>query len=318
MLGHAPTSVPALAGIAVAHAKVACGLLDGHSARREVTATAADVERLAVRSVRGLGLVQSAPCLGAVAARARQWMQSHGHCELARYVPLQRHMHDPCHCRARCSIGSAVRDDTETPLDTLGGWLQVAEGGLRCVVNFSRPKIFTKFFGLPSSGCFCYSSLSMDTPPHTREPVHDLIAILLASGRFSDPEIAERCAVSVTLVATLRGSPLFQALVNGYKERFADKAVERVIEDIFNDTRANFEWLKGLRDHPDEIAYHDDPKMRRLQLRASEVLFERQVPKRAESRPADPLRSLGEAVVARLERAAAADDAVDVTPKEET
>lgn len=156
----------------------------------------------------------------------------------------------------------------------------------------------------------------MDTPPHTREPVHDLIAILLASGRFSDAEIAERCAVSVTLVATLRGSPLFQALVNGYKERFADKAVERVIEDIFNDTRANFEWLRGLRERPDDAAYHDDPKMRRLQLRASEVLFERQVPKRAESRPADPLRSLGEAVVARLERAAAADDAVDVTPKE--
>lgn len=150
----------------------------------------------------------------------------------------------------------------------------------------------------------------MDESPNSKEPVHDLIAILLASGRFSDDEIAARCAVSSTLVLTLRGSPLFQALVNGYKEKFADKAIDRVIEDVFADTRHNFEWLKKLRDEGPALG----AKEARLQLRASEVLFDRQIPKRAEKIAPTVGIVFDERMVRRLENAMAVDEAIDVTP----
>jgi AcrR family transcriptional regulator len=141
-------------------------------------------------------------------------------------------------------------------------------------------------------------------PPHSREPVQDLMAILLATGRFTDADVAARCGVSRQTVHTWCSSPLFQALIESYKQKFADQAIDRVLDAVLADADANWKWLQGLRGN----AYDTDPKVLRLQLRAAEVLFDRQLPKRAERPVGDPARVLGEAVLRRLEKAAADDD----------
>jgi hypothetical protein len=149
----------------------------------------------------------------------------------------------------------------------------------------------------------------VDESPHTRERARLLMAILFASGAYTDDEIAQRCGTGVAVVRTLRQSPLFMALVNSCRERFREKAIDYVLDDIMADAPDNVAWLKKMRGS-EPVVY--DPKLARLQLRAAEVLFSRQVPKPIEQKDVRVGVVLSTQAVERLARIAAVDEAIDV------
>lgn len=147
-----------------------------------------------------------------------------------------------------------------------------------------------------------------DDSPHTRERARLLMAILFASGAYTDEQIAERCNTGIAVVRVMRQSPLFMALVNSCRERFREKCMDYVLDDIMADAAGNVGWLKDVRDGN----VVDDPKSLRVRLRASELLYSRQVPKPVEQKDVRVGVVLSPQITERLRATAAIDEAIDV------
>lgn len=113
----------------------------------------------------------------------------------------------------------------------------------------------------------------------TDVPVNQVIAMLLAAGKFTVPEIGRQTGVPLSRIYALRASPLFQQLVTEWATRFQEEAIDEVIKEIRDDALSNVRFLKDVRDAREDM----DPKTMPFRMRASEMLFDRQLPKRADN-----------------------------------
>lgn len=149
-----------------------------------------------------------------------------------------------------------------------------------------------------------------DQTPQTLKPKHELAAMLLATGRYTDKDIAERLKFSRARLSVLKRSPLFQTLVTAFKSRIHEKTLDEATRALMDDTPTNIKVLKQLRDG-DFV----DPKVARVQLGAAALLFDRQVPKTVHTtREVSGTVTLEKRDQARLTAVAAEDDPIDVTP----
>lgn len=103
-----------------------------------------------------------------------------------------------------------------------------------------------------------------------------VVAALLASKKYEVPEIAEMVGLAPSVIYQWQESELFQALVAGYKKRFTAEEFDELKSLLRRDGPTNFEFLRAVRDG--EIL-DVDAKLLTLRLRASEVLFDKQVAK---------------------------------------
>jgi hypothetical protein len=121
----------------------------------------------------------------------------------------------------------------------------------------------------------------MEGPPAKVNTKHELAALLLATGRFTVGEVADRVGLHVNGLARLRALPEFQQQVAGYQERLLEKALEKemaVLDAVMGDAPKNLRFLTGTRDGE----FEDDEKRMHVRLKAGLALFDRQAPKRVE------------------------------------
>ena len=110
------------------------------------------------------------------------------------------------------------------------------------------------------------------TPPERQE----MLAMMLATGRFTIKKISELLNISPPTIRTLRDSPLFQQLVKKYQAEIYHSVVDKALSDVLADAEHNVEFIKKVRDGAEE----DDPKTLATRLRAAQWLGERQLPVR--------------------------------------
>ncbi len=145
--------------------------------------------------------------------------------------------------------------------------------------------------------------------PLTLKPRHELAAMLIATGRYTDKEIAEHLHITPTRLAVVKRSPLFQVLVTKFRERVHEAIYQDAVSEIMEDAQKNIKVLKGLRDG-DFI----DAKVAKVQLGAAAILFDRQVPKTVHTtREVSGTVTLEKKDASRLAAIAEEDDAIDTT-----
>lgn len=152
--------------------------------------------------------------------------------------------------------------------------------------------------------------------PLTLKPRHELAAMLMATGRYTDAEIAAQLHMAPARLSIVKRSPLFQVLVTKFKERVHEAIYQDAVSEIMNDAPQNIKVLKQLRDGD-----FMDAKIAKVQLGAAALLFDRQVPKTTHStQDVRTTVTLEKKDAARLTAIAAEDDtvvdttAVTVTP----
>jgi hypothetical protein len=98
--------------------------------------------------------------------------------------------------------------------------------------------------------------------------------MLVATHKYTAVEIAKAIGVPTQRVATFKESPLFLTLVAEYERRFAVSASEAKLMDQ-EDIDKTVKVLREFRDG----SIPDSPGFASLRLRATQSLFERQLPK---------------------------------------
>jgi len=130
-------------------------------------------------------------------------------------------------------------------------------------------------------------------------PRHEQAAALLAAGEMPDGEVARRVGMNPNWLSQLKKRPDFQALVERYQERVVEGTLERVRKNLERDAPRNLRFLTETRDGN----FADDEKAMGVRLRASQILFDRQVPKRDEVERGGVTIVINQEAVKRLEKA---------------
>lgn len=147
-----------------------------------------------------------------------------------------------------------------------------------------------------------------NSPPLTLKPRHELAAMLLATGRFTDEEVAQKIGITRPRLTVIKRSPLFQVLVTRWKEHVHSRAFDDIMGELMADAPKNIKEIQKLRDG-DFV----DPKVARVQLGAAALLFDRQIPKTVHStREITGTVTLEKREASRLAAVAVEDDAIDV------
>jgi len=150
----------------------------------------------------------------------------------------------------------------------------------------------------------------MSNLPLQLKPRHELAAMLMATGRYLDKDIAERLHMTPGRLSVLKNSPLFQVLVTRFKERVHETAIDEATRAVMDDSKENLKVIKQLRDGD-----FMDPKIARVQLGAASLLFDRQVPKTVHTtREVTGTVTLEKRDADRLGAVSVEDAAIDVTP----
>lgn len=137
--------------------------------------------------------------------------------------------------------------------------------------------------------------MASNGPPDTLNHRHDLVASLLGTGLYTESEVAKLTNYSTEHIRRLKQSPLFQRLVEAYQERCYKAPLAKAAAHVAQDAVKNAEFLTSVRNGD----IMDDKDEMRARLRASEVLFSRQM----------PVRSPGERTPAQIVININADDA---------
>lgn len=103
-----------------------------------------------------------------------------------------------------------------------------------------------------------------------------MLAMLLATGRFTTKQISELTGFSPVHIRTVRKSPLFKELIKKYQETIFHSIVDQALADVLADAPDNVQWLKDVRDGEVD----DEPQSLSVRVRAASALFERQIPRR--------------------------------------
>ena len=134
-------------------------------------------------------------------------------------------------------------------------------------------------------------------------------ALLVAQGRLSDTEIAAQLGLKRHAVREWKKRDDFRAMVEEFSRQIIAGSVQSVQERLTSDAPRNVQFLADVRDGN----FQDDTQRMRVRLRASEALFDRQVPKHA---PADGAIKvvIDQRLLGQMARAMRADGAdVDAT-----
>lgn len=112
--------------------------------------------------------------------------------------------------------------------------------------------------------------------PISRTPIErqEMLAMMLATGRFTIKKISELLNISPPTIRTLRDSPLFQQLVKKYQAEIYSTVIDKAFNDVLADAEHNVDWMKKVRDG--EIV--DEAKNLSVRLRAASWLGDRQLP----------------------------------------
>lgn len=139
-------------------------------------------------------------------------------------------------------------------------------------------------------------------------------ALMLASGKFSQAEIAETTGVSTDKLSILERSPLFQTAVTRFKDRLYAEHRDRLMADLMADAAENLEFIRLAR----RGEVQDTPAMLSKRLVAALALFDRALPHKVDAAPAAAVQVVINADTAqRFERAFAEAKAVPAVEDEE-
>lgn len=146
-------------------------------------------------------------------------------------------------------------------------------------------------------------------PPKELTPRHEVAAMLLATGMYKDVEIARRVGFEDSrYLSTLKRSPEFVALVDKFKTQLHERGIDEALRMLMDDVKPNLQFIQAVRDG----TIDDHPSVTANRLRASQILFDRQMPKRTQVETTTSGHVVLEhAIVRRLADTAAE---IDVTP----
>lgn len=144
-------------------------------------------------------------------------------------------------------------------------------------------------------------------------PPNQVVAMLLATGKYTVLEIARQLSVPPSRIYALKSSQLFQTLVAEYAARFQSDAIDDVMHELREDALHNVKFLMNVRDGKEK----DSPKDMPFRMRAAEILFDRQLPKKTDQGSATPkvVVNISTERRTRMEAAMTEDggDVIDVT-----
>lgn len=109
---------------------------------------------------------------------------------------------------------------------------------------------------------------------------HHIMATLLAAG-LSREEVAKQCGVRPETVSVVQRSPLMKAIVAKLQAELAAQTIGRVADRLTNDADKNLSFIQSVRDRSVEGGFVKDEMPYRM--KAAEMLFDRQVPRRTEA-----------------------------------
>jgi hypothetical protein len=111
--------------------------------------------------------------------------------------------------------------------------------------------------------------------------VQEMVALLSAFRRFSGGQIAIALHIPAERVVELQAQPAVQEMAEALRAILPRPG--ELNELLMSDAERNIRWLRGLREgRVDGEKLGTDAKMLRVRSRAAEVLFDRQVAKKAE------------------------------------
>jgi hypothetical protein len=137
----------------------------------------------------------------------------------------------------------------------------------------------SKTLGLYGSATrrWCVPKKLPSTSTPARQPERqEMLAMLLATGRFTMAQISELSGYQPSTIRTMRRSPVFRELIKRYQKTIYHSIVDQALADLLQDAPENVEWLKNVRDG--QVV--DDPSALAVRARAATTLLDRQIPKR--------------------------------------
>lgn len=108
-------------------------------------------------------------------------------------------------------------------------------------------------------------------PPETQ----DMLAMLLATGKFATKQVCELLNCSPAYISTMRRNPLFMAKVKTYQQTVYESVVDQALADVLADAPDNAQFMKDVRDGN----VIDDPAAMGVRVRAAQTLYQTQFPK---------------------------------------
>jgi len=111
---------------------------------------------------------------------------------------------------------------------------------------------------------------------HEKPERQQMLAMMLATGKFTTKQICSLLNVTPATIRTLRDSPLFRTQIQKYQQHVFDSIVDAAVADLLADAPDNVAFIKDVRAGRIE----DHPQALNVRMRAAETLLERQIPKR--------------------------------------
>ena len=130
---------------------------------------------------------------------------------------------------------------------------------------------------------------------------HEQAALLVAQGELTNAQVAERVGLSEQRFYKVKARRDFQALVERYRERMLAGTADQIKKELMADAPRNLRFLKETRDGD----FKDDEKVMGSRLKASQMLFDRQVPKRDEAEVGGVTIVINADVAERIKKASA-------------
>lgn len=111
------------------------------------------------------------------------------------------------------------------------------------------------------------------------QPRHRLLATLLANG-ISPVDAAPQVGCSLRTIRRIQADPVFKEFLAQVQARIVEKTADDAVSLVMEDAKANVKFLRDTRDGK----VVDDPRMLRERLKASSILFDRQMPRKMEQK----------------------------------
>jgi hypothetical protein len=108
------------------------------------------------------------------------------------------------------------------------------------------------------------------------KPKHEVAAMLLAAGELTHKEVAEKVGLSSRGLDKVKTWSDFRQLVQYYRDMFLGSKEEGIRARVMEDAIRNYEFLTNTRDGN----FSDGEKVMSIRLKACQMLWDRQMPKR--------------------------------------
>lgn len=157
---------------------------------------------------------------------------------------------------------------------------------------------------------------STGQPPKKLSERHRLAAFLLATGQKKG-WIAKKIGVDQAYFSVIQTSPLFRLMVKEYQNEIIAKGMQSTVDKVMTDGPSNVDFIMSVRNGLGPVGDIEDPNdQMRHRMKASEMLFDRQMVKKQENQEGVHVNITVEAAQRTTAEDACAEvgEPIDITP----